>query len=109
MSSPLREDRDGAPLLRVRAAPGASRDAILGRYGDALRIAVRAAPEKGKANAAIARLLAACLGVRSAQIVLYSGETSRDKCFRLEGVTPAEARARLAGLGTDDSDGAGRR
>jgi uncharacterized protein YggU (UPF0235/DUF167 family) len=42
---------------------------------------VTVAPEKGKANAAIAGVLAEALGCRASQVVLIAGETSRDKRF----------------------------
>ena len=77
-------------LVKVRAAPGASRDRVVGIHGDALKIAVAAPPERGKANLAIARLLASVLGLSPAQVRLDSGATSRDKWFRIEGA-PLEA------------------
>ena len=58
----VRDDADGA-VIAVKAVPGASRDRIVGVLGDALKIAVAAAPEKGKANQAIAATLAKALGV----------------------------------------------
>ena len=51
-----------------------------------LRIAVTAAPEKGKANKAIAQLLAKTLGIAKSRVVLQSGETSRKKTFLIVGV-----------------------
>jgi uncharacterized protein len=81
-------------LLKVRAAPGASRDRVVGLHGDALKVAVAAPPEKGKANLAIARLLASALGLSPAHVRLDSGAASRDKWFRIEGA-PLEAARRL--------------
>ena len=45
-------------VLRVKAVPGAKRDAIAGALGDRLKIRVAAPPEDGQANAAIRALLA---------------------------------------------------
>ena len=39
--------------LRVKVVPGSSRDEIVGRPGDAVKIKVTAPPEKGKANEAV--------------------------------------------------------
>ncbi|MDB5349781.1 MAG: hypothetical protein JWN86_1028 [Planctomycetota bacterium] len=75
-------------VLPVRAQPGAKRDAVLGERNGALRIAVTAAPERGKANEAIVEVLARALKCRRSQITLLTGETSREKTFLIEGLTP---------------------
>ena len=49
------------------------------------RINVTAAPEDGKANAAVAEALAHALGVAKGRLTLLRGATSRDKVFRLDG------------------------
>ena len=85
-------------LLRVRAAPGASRDAVGGLHGRALKVSVTAPPERGKANEAVARVLAAALGLRRSRVRIESGETSRDKWFRIEGIGADDLRDRLARL-----------
>ena len=89
------EARDGHVLVKVRASPGASRDAITGVHGDALKVAVTAAPERGKANAAVARLLAKALGLPKSAVSVHSGETSRDKQLRIEHGDADEVRRRL--------------
>lgn len=75
-------------MLRVKAVPGASRESISGLLGDRLKVRVSAAPEGGKANKAIARLLARSLGIKPAQIQLRAGQTNPEKIFAIEGVTP---------------------
>ena len=77
---------DGAVLLHVHAQPGAGRTAVAGRHGDALKVKVAAPPEGGRANAALAETLAEAFGVKVAQVTLVSGQTSRVKRFRIEGV-----------------------
>ena len=64
-----------------------------------MKILVTARPEKGKANAAIAKALAEFLGLRGSQVKIHSGETSRDKWFRLEGITLEKAREIIAAKG----------
>lgn len=83
-------------LFAVHAQPGARRNAILGERAGALRVAVTAPPDKGKANAAILELLARELGCRPSEIALVSGETSRQKRFILAGVSVEEAARRIA-------------
>jgi uncharacterized protein (TIGR00251 family) len=73
-------------VLPIHALPGARKNAILGARAGALRVAVTAAPEKGKANAAIQSVLADRLGCPKGAIVLISGETSRQKRFLIRGL-----------------------
>lgn len=82
-------------ILCVHAQPGAKRNGIIGERAGAVRVAVTAAPEKGKANAAIQDVLADALGLRPARIAMLSGETSRQKRFLIADVTPDELRAKL--------------
>jgi hypothetical protein len=77
--------------LRVKARPGAEKQAVVGVHGGELVVSVRAAAEKGKANAAIARVLARSLGIHSDSVVLKIGGASRHKVFQL----PLEAAAAL--------------
>jgi uncharacterized protein len=84
-----------ALLLRLRVKPGARADAILGVYGDALKLSVKEAPERGKANEAVRRLLADRLGLPLAAVSITSGETSQEKTARVEGLSAAACRALL--------------
>jgi uncharacterized protein (TIGR00251 family) len=84
-------------IVRVRAQPGARREGFLGEHAGALKIAVAAAPEQGKANEAVARVLADLAGCKRSQVALLKGASSRDKTFLLSGVDPDALRARLAG------------
>lgn len=82
-------------VLSVRAHPGAGRNAIVGERAGALKVAVQAPPDRGRANEAIADLLAACLGLRGARVALVSGPTARDKRFFIPGLAPEEVLGRL--------------
>jgi uncharacterized protein (TIGR00251 family) len=73
-------------ILPVRAQPGARKAGVVGEYAGALKVAVTAPPEDGKANKALVEELRRFLGVKRSQIVLISGETSRDKRFLVYGV-----------------------
>lgn len=70
-------------VVRVHVQPGAGRTAVVGRHGDALKVRVAAAPEGGRANEAVAELLATTLGVPKSAVGLVSGATSRSKRFRV--------------------------
>jgi len=82
-------DRGGV-LVPVHAQPGASRSRIGGEYEGAIRIAVPQPPQGGRANAAIAKVLAEALGVRKSAVRLVSGRTSRNKVFRVNGVSEGQ-------------------
>jgi uncharacterized protein (TIGR00251 family) len=85
---------EGATLA-VRAQPGAKKDAVLGRHGEAVKIAVTAPPEDGRANAALVEYLKSWLRVKRSQVELLSGEKNRNKVFLIRGLTPAELAARV--------------
>jgi uncharacterized protein YggU (UPF0235/DUF167 family) len=88
-----------AVVLRVKAKPHAREDAVLGVRAGELVVAVRAAAEKGKANAEIARVLAKALGVPRDRVALKSGAGAPHKVF----VVPLEAAAVLRSLGAASS------
>lgn len=73
---------DGAEI-RLRVMPRARRNAIIVEDG-LIRVHVTAPPEDGKANAAVAKLLAKSLGVAKSRLTLLRGASSRDKLFRLD-------------------------
>ncbi len=85
-------------ILVVRAQPGARRNGIAGEVGVAVKIAVSASPDKGKANQAIIEVLRAVLGVKSSQVELLSGFTSRQKRFLIRGWSKPSLEARLSNL-----------
>jgi uncharacterized protein len=81
--------------LKVRVSPGAKHDEIVGWRGDVLRVRVRAAPEKGKANEAVCSLIAAALGVPARSVLVDRGHTSRDKLLLVDGIGEEEMMRRL--------------
>ena len=91
----FRADGDDAVVLHVHVQPGAGRSSIVGRHGTALKLRVAAAPEGGRANDAVADLLAETFGVQRGQVELVSGQSSRAKQFKLTGVDPDAFRTQL--------------
>lgn len=82
-------------LLSIKTAPNARRNAITGFLGEALKVSVTAAPERGKANAAVEALLAECLGLPRTAVRVVAGETSRTKKVEIAGFEPEALRQRL--------------
>jgi uncharacterized protein (TIGR00251 family) len=89
---------DDVVELAVHAQPGAGRTHVVGRHGDALKVRVAAPPEQGRANDALARLLAEAFGVTTGDVQLVTGATSRQKRFRITGVDPAAVPQRVDDL-----------
>ena len=88
--------------LRLKVQPKARREGIMGlapeaERGPALKVAVNAPPEDGKANAAVVALLADQLGVAKAAVSVVAGATDRRKLVEIRG-EPAALQARLAAL-----------
>jgi uncharacterized protein len=77
-------------FLAVRVTPKASRNEVTGLYTAAdgavsLSVKVTAAPDKGKANAAVISLLAKKSGIAKSRLTLVKGETDRNKTFQFTG------------------------
>ena len=82
----------------MKVTPKAPRDAIRGWLGQTLRISVRAAPERGRANQAVEALLAVALDVAKSRVRVVAGQASARKQVEIEGLDGAQLRSRL---GTD--------
>lgn len=78
------EEKDGHVQLKVIVIPKSSKNEVVGDYRDSLKVKVNAAPEKGKANAAVIEVLASYFDIKKSQIMLVSGMTSRNKVFQLD-------------------------
>ena len=85
-------------VLPVRAQPAARKTRVVGEQAGALKVAVTAPAQEGRANQALVEVLRDTLGLKRSQIALLSGETSRDKRFLIRGRTPAELAQRVAEL-----------
>lgn len=89
--------------LAVRVQPLARREGLLGRTPDGVwKLAVTAPPLEGRANEAVEALVAGLVSVRQRQVSIARGASSRDKWVDIEGLTQAEAEARLASHLADD-------
>ena len=89
------EEKDGYVLIKIRVVPRASKSEIVGEHDGTLRVRISAPPVDGAANAEVVKLLAKSLGVSRTDLVIVSGQTSKTKQLRIDGVTAAELRTRL--------------
>ena len=76
--------------LDIRVQPRASRNAIE-VDGERITVRVTAAPESGKANAAVVALLAKRLRVPKSGVRIVRGVKSRNKRVRIEGLSAVDA------------------
>lgn len=97
--APALVDRDGClrwctrdPMtesvrIALRVAPSSATAAVVGPYLEGWKLRIEAAPERGKANAAVVRLLAEVLSVPPGAVVVVAGHKSRNKVVQIEGVS----------------------
>jgi len=93
----------GGVRFTVRLTPKAGRDAVEGWMATAdgtrcLKARVSAVPENGKANAALAAMLAKMFGVSKSSVVIAGGAKARLKAIEVSG-DPARLTAQLEALG----------
>lgn len=72
--------------LRIKVVPGARNEGVEW-LGDVLKVKVRAAPEKGRANTAVEELLARQLAVPAASVRIVAGFTSPLKTVEITSIT----------------------
>ena len=96
-------------VVHLRVTPKAAVARIGGIAADAqgrrfLRVYVREAPDKGRANEAVIKLLAKAWGLPKSGFEVLSGQTDRNKVIAINGA-PDELAARLSsqlGEGKED-------
>jgi hypothetical protein len=86
---------EGGVTLRARAKPRASKSRVTGVREGLLEIAVAAPPVDGEANDELVRTVARYFGVPRRAVTVEAGGASRVKRLRIEGLSPAEVRARV--------------
>lgn len=82
MNTALSETTRGF-FLTVKVTPKAAHNQIAGMRAGAVLVRVTAVPEKGKANTAVIALLSKTIGIPKSAFELVSGETDRNKVFKL--------------------------
>ncbi|MGH8034918.1 MAG: DUF167 domain-containing protein [Lysobacterales bacterium] len=91
----LRMEKNGDVLVDVHVVPNAAKTEPVGLHGEpdrpALRLRLHAPAVDGKANQALVKWLADCLGVPQNAIALVRGKTSRRKQLRLSAKAAGQA------------------
>ncbi len=94
MAFTVRDSARGAQFA-LRVQPRASRTAIAGVIGDAVKLAITAPPVDGKANQAVIEFLSDLFHVSKGSIEIVSGETGRNKLIAIRGVSAEQVRTVL--------------
>jgi len=80
-------DDGGGVRFSVTVAPRASKTQIAGLLGDSLKIRLAAPPVDGAANDELVKFLAKHFKTPKSSVSIPSGQTSKKKTVRIEGVT----------------------
>lgn len=70
--------------LNIKLVPNASKNEIVGKESEYIRIRIQSPPVDGKANKALINFLAKELGVKKAQVAIIVGQTSRLKRIQVQ-------------------------
>jgi uncharacterized protein YggU (UPF0235/DUF167 family) len=81
--------------IKVTVSPGAARTELVGRHGDGWKARVAAPPERGRANEALAELLARALEVPGSSIRIAGGRSGRAKVVEVAELEAVEVERRL--------------
>jgi len=71
--------------IQIKVIPGASKETIEW-FGELLKVKVRTAPERGRANAAVENLLAERLGLATGSVNVVAGFTNPFKTVEITGI-----------------------
>ena len=85
-----------AVIISVRVIPRAGRSGVAGVRGDALLVRLHAPPIDGAANLELIEVIAEALAVPRRAVSIASGDRSRQKRVRVEGIDAATAASRLS-------------
>jgi uncharacterized protein (TIGR00251 family) len=88
-------DTPEGAILDITVIPRAGKTMIAGSRGGAILVRLAAAPVDGAANTALTTLLAGLLDIPKRQVVLLSGQASRNKRVKVVGISAAIVRQRL--------------
>ena len=91
------DEKGGGVVFNVRVIPRSSRSEVIGEVEGNLKVRLSSPPVDGAANAELIKLIAKTLGVSKSAVEIVSGETSRTKRIRIDGVTAEEVQSLASG------------
>ncbi len=72
-------------VIKIYLQSRASKNEVVGRYRDGIKVKVMAPPVEGEANETLIRFLARTWNLRTSQIEILKGHHSRKKTLRISG------------------------
>jgi uncharacterized protein (TIGR00251 family) len=79
-------EKDGNLTFNVRVVPRTSNSEIVGEHDGALKIRLASPPVDGAANAELIKILSKKLDVPKSEVEIISGQTSKQKQVRINGI-----------------------
>ena len=89
-SLPRGKESAASAVISVKIQPRASKNEIIRREGGGLKIRLTAPPVDGAANEALVKYLSGELGVARSRVEIVSGQSSRDKIIRIDGLSSGD-------------------
>lgn len=91
----IEETADGL-YLRIRVQPRSSKNEVCGVQGNALKIKLTAPPVEGEANKRLIEFLSGFLDIKKSALAIDSGDKSKNKRVKVEGLTKTELEKALS-------------
>jgi uncharacterized protein (TIGR00251 family) len=88
---------NGRVRFAVRVQPRASKNEVVGGYGDAVKIRLTAPPVDGAANDKLVIFLSELFAVSRNSVMIVSGDASRSKVVEISGITERAVRSAIEG------------
>ena len=98
-SPPRGKESAASAVISVKIQPRASKNEIIRREGGGLKIRLTAPPVDGAANEALVKFLSGELGVARSRVEIVSGQSSRDKIIRIDGLSSDDVERLLNAAG----------
>jgi len=83
-------------VIRVKVVPRSSRSRLVGFEDGIWKLKITSPPVDGEANRGVTAFLAKCLGIARRKLEIVSGEKSRLKSIRIEGLDQGVVQETLA-------------
>jgi uncharacterized protein len=90
----IRENSSGLEIA-LHVQPRARRNGIAGMHNGALRLKISAPPVDDAANRAVLQFFSSLLDIPKSRLRIVSGEKSREKILRIEGIPFSRLLTRL--------------
>ena len=88
-------EHESGTIFKVHLTPRSSREEVGDLHGEAVKVFIKAPPVDNKANKALVKYMAGKLDVKSRDVSIVSGQTSRIKTLAVAGLKPGDVKSRL--------------